>query len=185
MTSHHRRATSALFVAAAVTVFAADTSAHSGPPYPVVSNRVDGPYRISVWTDPDATDDGTPGGQFWVMLETVAHGPVLTADTEVQVAIESTNGRGSSQTGTAAPENGDAARQFIALLMDHEGLFRVDVTIRGPLGNAQVSADVEATYDLRPPPFTLVLYLMPFLAVGALWLKMLVRRRRTSGEIVR
>jgi hypothetical protein len=43
-------------------------SAHDGPPFPIVSDRVAGPYLISVWTDPDTTDDGSPGGQFWVML---------------------------------------------------------------------------------------------------------------------
>ena len=24
------------------------------------------PYMVSIWTDPDTTDDGTPGGQFWI-----------------------------------------------------------------------------------------------------------------------
>ena len=38
--------------------------AHNGPPYPIVSNQISGPYSISVWTDPDTTDDGTPAGQF-------------------------------------------------------------------------------------------------------------------------
>jgi hypothetical protein len=180
MTAHRSRAC-AVFIAAAV-IAGAHASAHSGPPYPIVSNRTDGLYRISVWTDPDATDDGTRGGQFWVMLEPVEQGRPLPAGTEVRVAIEAKEGAGSPQTGTAAPENGNAARQFVALLMDHEGVFRVDVSIRGPLGTAIVTSEVEATYDLRPPPLTLGLYLMPFLAVGGLWLKMLLRRRRTHAD---
>ena len=36
--------------------------AHDGPPYPIVSDRVSGPYVVSIWTDPDSTDDGTPVG---------------------------------------------------------------------------------------------------------------------------
>jgi len=41
-------------------------AAHSGPPFPIVADRVAGTYRVSIWTDPDATDDGSAGGQFWV-----------------------------------------------------------------------------------------------------------------------
>ena len=27
--------------------------AHSGPPFPIVSNQTSGAYTVSVWTDPD------------------------------------------------------------------------------------------------------------------------------------
>jgi hypothetical protein len=40
-----------------------------------------------------------------------------------------------------------------------------------------VEADVEATYDTRPPPYMLFVYALPFLAVGALWLKAMRSRR--------
>ena len=49
-------------------------AAHDGPPYPIVSNQVLGMYRISVWTDPDTTEDGTAGGQFWVMIDSASGG---------------------------------------------------------------------------------------------------------------
>jgi len=42
--------------------------AHDGPPFPIVSEHTAGAYAVSVWTDPDTTDDGTAGGQFWVVL---------------------------------------------------------------------------------------------------------------------
>ncbi len=59
----------AVLATVATLALAAPAVAHSGPPYPVVSNQVAGPYRLSVWTDPDATDDGSAGGQFWVTIE--------------------------------------------------------------------------------------------------------------------
>jgi len=37
---------------------------------------------------------------------------------------------------------------------------------------------VEATYDLRPAPALLAVYLLPFLLVGFLWTKRLLQRRR-------
>ena len=55
--------------------------------------------------------------------------------------------------------------------------FPVRVTIDGLLGPAAVEAEVDATYDLRPPPGLVVVYLVPFVAVGFLWLKLLLRRR--------
>src|SRR5678815_2995007 len=47
----------------------ATVAAHSGPPFPIVSNRALGAYSVSIWTDPDTTDNGKPAGQFWIELE--------------------------------------------------------------------------------------------------------------------
>ena len=43
-------------------------AAHSGPPYPIVTERAVGRYVVSIWTEPDATDDRSAGGQFWVVF---------------------------------------------------------------------------------------------------------------------
>ena len=61
--------------------------------------------------------------------------------------------------------------------MDHEGRFAVHVTIAGPLGGAELDAETSATYDLRPPPYLIAVYLLPFLLVGLLWGRLLTRRR--------
>jgi hypothetical protein len=151
--------------------------AHSGPPYPIVSERVAGPYRISIWTDPDATDDGSLGGQFWVVIEPVDRSVSLPGETRASVSITPLARQGPALTGWTVPVN-DVTRQFVALLMDHEGRFGVRVTVEGPLGQGVVEAEAEATYDLRPPPIMLVVYVMPFVLVGFLWVKLLRARRR-------
>ena len=153
--------------------------AHSGPPYPVVSRHAAGAYVISVWTDPDATDDGTPGGQFWVVIEPGQTGPALPADTRVRVAIRPLDrgGRASAPT-LATLVDGRVSRQFVALPMDHEGPYGVTVSVDGTAGAAAVEARVEATYDLRPPMGLMVVYALPFAAVGFLWTRLLWRRRR-------
>ncbi len=69
-------------------------------------------------------------------------------------------------------------RQFAALLMDHEGPFAVHVSIDGPLGRADLDTSVDATYDARPAPALLAVFLLPFLLVGFLWGKLLLQRRR-------
>ena len=161
---------------AVMALVSAALGAHSGPPYPIVSDRIAGAYRISIWTDPDATDDGSAAGQFWVMMQPARPG-AIPPGTHVSVTIQPVDRPGIAKTGAATPVNGDAARQFVALVMDHEGRYGVRVAIAGPLGTAALGADVDATYDLRPAPILLALYVLPFLLVGFLWVKLLVRRR--------
>ncbi|HEY8549312.1 MAG TPA: hypothetical protein VIL35_05090 [Vicinamibacterales bacterium] len=170
-----------VFLLACVLVLAgARALAHDGPPFPIVSQRIAGPYEISVWTDPDATDDGTAGGQFWVMLE-LADGGEVPPDTRASVMIRPLDRDGPEHSGVAEPVNGDVGNQFVALLMDHEGRFAVRTVVRGSRGEAVVDADVEATYDLRPPPIMLLIYMLPFLLIGLLWLKLLLTRRRAGA----
>jgi hypothetical protein len=160
-------------------------SAHSGPPFPILSDQLSGAYRISIWADPDATDDGSAAGQFWVMLQPArADAAAIPADTRVEVAIRPLDRPAAAQSGRAAPVNADPARQFVALLMDHEGSFGVRVTVDGPLGAADVQASTDATYDLRPRPMLLALFVLPFVLVGFVWGKLLIRRRmqRSGGR---
>jgi hypothetical protein len=92
-------------------------AAHNGPPYPIVSNQISGPYSISAWTDPDTTDDGKPGGQFWVTLEVAGDLKLLPAGTIATVSIRPLDRSGHPREGQTAPIAGDPARQFVALVM--------------------------------------------------------------------
>jgi hypothetical protein len=156
-------------------------SAHDGPPFPIVSDRIAGPYQVDLWTDPDATDDHSPGGQFWVMLKAADRARQLPAETQVTVRIRHSGDAGAWQSARARPIASDAGRQFAALVMDREGRFDVQVDVQGALGSGRADAWVDATYDLRPAPVMLVVYLLPFLAVGALWMKLLIKRRSRQG----
>jgi hypothetical protein len=170
--------TRAAAVGLLATLTIARLAAHSGPPFPIVSNQIAGGYDVSIWTDPDATDNGKPGGQFWVVLQARDTKADVPAATEVTVAIRAQDRPGAPELhGKAAPVDGHAGRQFVALLMDHEGPFAVRVAIDGPLGHADVTSQVDATYDLRPPPVLFFVYLLPFVAIGLIWLRVLWKRR--------
>ena len=166
-----------LAMLSAVALAGVTVQAHSGPPFPIVTDRIAGAYQISIWTDPDATDDRSAAGQFWVMLQPARPGGSIPPGTRVDVAIRPLDRQGEEQAGRAEPINADAARQFVALVMDHEGPFGVRVAIDGPLGTAGVDASTDATYDLRPRPILMVVFVTPFLVVGVLWGKLLIRRR--------
>ncbi len=167
-------------VAIAMLLVASATSAgaHDGPPFPIVSDHLAGPYTLSIWTDPDATDDGSPGGQFWVRLKGTAK--EIPAETQVRVTVRPLDGRGFHSSAPAAPVRGDVTNQFVALVMDHEGPFAVEVSVAGPLGAAIVKAETDATYDLRPPPFLVLVYASPFILVGILWGARMMRRRSAA-----
>jgi hypothetical protein len=154
--------------------------AHSGPPFPIVSDRVAGAYIVSIWTDPDATDDRSAAGKFWVMLRPArpdAGRRAVPSGTRVVLTITPLDRPNGEQTGQAEPVNADVARQFVALVMDHEGPFGVRVAVNGPLGPAEVLASADATYDLRPQPILIVLFVLPFVLAGFVWGKLLLRRR--------
>jgi hypothetical protein len=155
--------------------------AHDGPPFPIVTNQTAGAYEISVWTDPDTTDDGTPGGQFWVTVYPAADSAELPAGTRAEVSIAPVDRAGPTLVALASPVDGKPTRQFAALVMNHEGRYRVHAVVDGPLGRAEVNGEVDATYDLRPQPFLIVVFVLPFVLVGFLWVKLLLRRRRTRS----
>ena len=156
--------------------FSVRVGGHSGPPYPILSDQVAGPYLISVWTDPDTTDDGSPGGQFWIRIH-LADGGEVPPTTHATVSIGAVDRLESARTAPASPVRGDITNQFAALEMDHEGTFGVLVRVEGPRGRATVDSSVEATYDLRPQRWLFLLYLAPFVLVGLLWGRLLIRRR--------
>ena len=160
-------------------------AAHSGPPFPIVTNETQGPYVISVWTDPDATDDGVAAGQFWVIIEPAMSGQPIPSGTEARVSVQSLTTAApagarapqSALSATATVVRGDVTNQFATVVLDHEGPFAVRVEVEGPLGRGDVDSRVEATYDLRPAPYMLAWYLGPFVIVGILWTRLLLRRR--------
>jgi hypothetical protein len=154
--------------------------AHSGPPYPIVTTQPAGPYQVSVWTDPDTTDDGTPAGRFWITVKPAGVDAAAPPETRVHVAIAPADRGGATLEGDATRLENDATQHLVALLMDHEGPFRVHVSIDGPLGRADLDSHVDATYDLRPAPMLMFVFAMPFVLVGFLWIKLLLRRRSRS-----
>ena len=177
-----RRSIVLLSLTCSFLVVASVASAHDGPPYPIVSNQLLGRYRISVWTDPDTTDDGSAGGQFWVMIDPARAGDAVPSDVQAVVTIRPLERQGLPMMARAAFVNQDPSRQFATVTMDHEGRFAVHVDVESESGRVSVDSEVQATYDLRPSRFMLAIYLLPFLLAGFLWTTLLVRRRRAFAR---
>jgi hypothetical protein len=162
--------------AALVAACSATPRAHDGPPFPIVSDRRAGAYIVSVWTDPDATDDGSAGGQFWIQVQLADGNGAVPAATRATLDVRPVTRDAAVLSARTEPVRGDASNQFAAVVMDHEGRFAVEVSIDGPAGPAAVTAEVDATYDLRPPASMIAVYALPFALAGFLWIRLLLKR---------
>ena len=152
-------------------------SAHDGPPYAILVDKSLGPCTASVWADPDV---GT--GTFFIILEPPKCGD-LPEDLKVEVGVRPADGR-LEEAVYAAERDGVRGRvQYKAEVpFDAQGLWRVRVALGSRSGGGELTSDVEVT----PPGlgrWDLLLYLFPFAAVGALWLRAIVARRaRRRGD---
>jgi hypothetical protein len=153
-------------------LFASTVNAHEGPPFPLfVDQKVDR-YLVSVWTDPDVCT-----AQFFVIVSAQDSGEV-PADLRVQIGVQPVSGRLTQTFYAAQRDEGQPRVQYKAEVhFDAEELWQVRVRLESGQGNAETVATVEAT----PPGYgrwDLLLYLIPFLAVGILWSIALIRRIR-------
>ncbi len=144
--------------------------AHAGPPFPILVDQKAGPYVASVWNDPDV---GT--GTFFVVLE-----PNLPG-TRVRIGLQPVTGRlPEAFYPTEAQPMPDGVRYFTLAPLDKEEMWRVRVFLEGPRGGGELSAEVEATPDGVLGPWASLIYVVPFLGVGLLWLKAAMRRRSST-----
>ncbi|HSL53542.1 MAG TPA: hypothetical protein VK868_04065 [Pyrinomonadaceae bacterium] len=151
------------------------TSAHEGPPFPLfVDQKVDR-YTVSLWSDPDVGD-----ALFFVIVNSQAQ---LPTDLQVQIGVQPASGRLPEAFYPGERESVSGQVQYRALVhFDAEELWRVRVRLQSSTGNAETSTTVEAT----PPGYgrwDLLVYLLPFLAVGALWAVAMFRKiKRRTGD---
>jgi len=150
-------------------------SAHQGPPFPILVDRPVGPYVASVWTDPDI---GT--GTFYVILE-APKGKGLPDHTRVRIGVRPVSGRLPEAVYDAeAQPVRHGARYYAAIPLDKGEMWHVRCLLDGPQGGGELKADVEATPDGTLGPLGSLIYLVPFLGVGGLWLKAVMVRRKTA-----
>ncbi len=146
-------------------------SAHDGPPFPILVDHKVGSWTISVWTDPDV---GT--GTFFVLVNGTP-GSNIPSDLKVEIGLQPASGRLAEAFYPAEREELRGQIQYKALVpLDAEELWRVRVRLRDAQSNSEAMATVEAT----PPGlgrWDLLVYLLPFLAVGFLWFMAVVRKR--------
>lgn len=146
---------------------------HVGPPFPIITDQRVGPCVISLWTHPDI---GT--GSFWVMVDPPPGGSVPN-DVKVQLAIQPVDGRIPEVVYDTQRDNQRGQVQFsnTTVPFDRQEFVKVRVLLQSTAGNGEAGARVEIT----PTGFgrwDLLFYLLPFLAVAALWYQGMRKRKK-------
>jgi hypothetical protein len=148
--------------------------AHEGPPFPLFVDQKIDRYVVSLWSDPDVGD---------ALFFVIVNAEQLPPDLQVQIGVQPTSGRLPEAFYTAERESVKGQVQYRTLVhFDAEELWRVRVRLSSAQGNAETIATVEAT----PPGYgrwDLLVYLLPFLAVGVLWAIAMFRKiKRRTGD---
>ena len=152
-------------------------SAHTGPPTPLLVDHMIGPYLVSVWADPEV---GT--GTVIVRLEPPPGG-AIASDILVQVGVQPVSGRLPEARYPAGRQDVRGWAQYQAEVpFDVQELWRVRIIVHSADGGGETTVDVETI----PPGlghWDVLLYLFPFLAVGLLWLQVvLYGHKRHQGR---
>jgi hypothetical protein len=156
----------------------APLAAHEGPPFPIALDRPAGPYRLSIWTDPDV---GT--GIVYVVLEALGDA-AYARPSGVRVGVQPVSARLPETLYDAAPETVRRGGRYVTeVAFDRQEIWRIRALVDGPGGGGEVAAQVEATPPGTIGPLGLVVYAIPFLLLAAMWIRVaLVRRRMTLPE---
>lgn len=150
--------------------FSVHALAHDGPPFPIVVDQQVGPCVISVWTDPDIGE-----GSFFIITQAPPPN-----DLTVQVAVQPTSGRLPEATYAAVREDLKGQVQYKTMVkFDVQENWRVRVSLQSAQGNGETIAFVEPTPD-GLGRWDLLIYLLPFLAIGFIWLRAFLSKKRST-----
>jgi hypothetical protein len=155
--------------------FCSETTAHDGPPFLIVVDQQVGPSIISVWTDPDIGQ-----GSFFVITQ----GSVPN-DLTVHLDVQPVSGRLPEVTYGAVREELRGQVQYKTMVnFDSQEQWRVRVRLSSSQGNGETVAFVEPTPN-GLGRWDLLLYLLPFLAIGFLWLRAFFATKRHKSAQAR
>jgi hypothetical protein len=166
-----QRTFAAIFI---VLSFCPRTVAHDGPPFPIVMDQFVAPCVISVWTDPDIGQ-----GSFFVVTQAPPNRS-LPDDLVVKIAVQPKSGRLPEATYAAVREDSGGQVQYKAMVnFDAQEIWQVRVILSSVHGSGETLVFVEPTPD-GLGRWDLLIYLLPFLAIGFIWLRAFLFKRRNK-----
>jgi hypothetical protein len=167
-------------ILAAIQLLLAGTTAawaHIGPPYPIMQNRAIGPLKVDVWSNPDVGI-----GSFFVIIDP-APGQSVPADMKVQVVVQPVSKRLPEATYNAWREKLRDRVEFKAdVPFDKQEMWKIRIL----LASGQVSGETDTVVPVTPTllgRLNLLIFLLPFLAVGFLWFKAVTAKRSRKKRL--
>lgn len=151
------------------------TLAHEGPPFPILVDHPFGQSKLSVWADPD-TGEGT----FLIYPEDVpAHVELLF---EIKATPKDKNEPRLKSTALMA-QSGNEKHSYTAILpFPTEGFWNITVQVKNKQ-NGNILTSVIIPVEVTPPgpsKTEFAVYLVPFLLVGAIWIRVILYKRKKT-----
>ncbi len=151
--------------------------AHEGPPYPILVDQKFLTYKLSVWADPD-TEKGTflfyPEGENLNpndYLYEIKATPKEANPTEILsgISLRSVDGSGKFTFTATIP-------------FTREMTWNVQILVKNKQ-NGDIVLDQVVPVEVTPPGPNRVetlIYLIPFLLVGGIWIKVVIHKRKKT-----
>lgn len=157
----------------AMTLYSSSARAHNGPPFPIITDQRVGPCIVSLWIHPDI------GMSPIFVLVDPAPGGAIPKDLKIAIGVQPVSGRLPEvvYSATIADQRGQLEYKT-DVQFDQQEFWNVRLILSSPAsGGGEALAKVEAT-PVGYGRWDLLLFALPFLAVGFLWFKMLTKRRQ-------
>lgn len=152
--------------------------AHEGPPFAIIIDEEVGPYLVSVWTDPDIGI-----GTFYIVFDPKTEGHSTDDISSVEIGVEPVSGRLEEEFYSFEEQRArSGARYWTEVEFDKGEFYSLRINIKGEGFKKEMISEVEATPDGTIGPIGLLIYAIPFIAVGALWFRTIIAKRRHSEE---
>jgi hypothetical protein len=152
-------------------VLALPAAAHNGPPFPIITDQRVGPCVLSLWVHPDI---GT--SPFFVLVNPPS-GASVPDDLRMKIGVQPESGRLAEVVYPMWREKLRGQIEFKAeVQFDAQEFWRIRLVVDSSQGGGEALSRVEAT----PTGFgqwDLLLYLLPFLAVGFLVFRGMAKKR--------
>jgi hypothetical protein len=153
----------------------ADAHDHHGPPARIITDEQVGPWTISVWVQ-----QHMDAGQFFVKVRPPS-GTTVPDDLKVEIGVQPVS-QNSPETFYPASRESPDGQYTAAAPFDTEKSWQIRVRLQSSRGVNETT-----TYIGASPPgsgqWQLLLYSLPFLSVGGLWLRVHRLRRGVKRSL--
>jgi hypothetical protein len=174
------KSTSTTFACIVTTVMmlcASPARAHNGPPFPIITDQRIGPCIVSLWIHPDV------GVSPIFVLVDPAPGGAIPNDLKIAIGIQPVSARLPEvlYPATIADQRGQLEYKT-DVQFDRQEFWKVRLILASSAGGGESLANVEAT-PIGYGRWDLLLFALPFLAVGFLWFKLIAKRRQQKARV--
>lgn len=154
-----------------MTLFSSPAGAHNGPPFPIITDQRVGPCIVSLWIHPDV---GT--SPIFVLVDP-APGGAIPKDLKIEIGVQPVSERLPEVLYAASIADQRGQLEYKTdVQFDRQEFWKVRLILTSSAGGAESLARVEAT-PVGYGRWDLLLFALPFLAVGFLWFKVTAKRR--------